>query len=625
MHRSSLGFSWPRRVLVICVIVLLYCMAFIKANTAQKTDTKIATKDGGVRNLFDVRIPMRDGVELSADIWIPVEKGKYPAILVRTPYVKAFSPGKPSMQDFLHNFATQGYVTVYQDVRGRGDSDGVLFEGDEGNDGFDTIEWIAKQPWSNGDVGMMGPSSLASLQWAAARKNPPHLRCITPTAGAHGCVGGPALLPSPWYVGGAVNLKDGIGWLNMTSGRMMQFASMAMIDWDKILWQRPLLTLDEAIGRPMPLYRKILSIRDSKFGFIIGQRLSAEDYKNINLPVLHITGWFDLLLPTVTEHWESMVKHSPAKDKQYLIIGAWDHAQTFLGGKTSMGEMEFTADSVVDIMALHSMFFAHYLMGAEESFDFPRARVYITGSNRWQDISTYPPRETLERRLYLHSGGCASSLQGDGELDWEMPGDEPADTYTYDPLQPAPAFVADKTALGPASGAPPNAEDRRPIEERDDVLVYTSAKLEEPLEILGKVYVELYASSDARDTDFTARLVDVYPDGKAVRLGPPLSGVLRARYRNGFDRPELITPGRVEKYLISLFDMGHTFLPGHRVRVEISSSAFPMIAPNQNTGNPVETDTEWKVAHQIIKHDKVYPSAVVLPVFLGKAQAKEGD
>jgi hypothetical protein len=299
-----------------------------------------------------------------------------------------------------------------------------------------------------------------------------------------------------------------------------------------------------------------------------------------------------------------MAAHSPARDQQYLLIGPWHHIQTFFGGKTSVGEMEFTDDSIVDTAALHADFYAHYLKGGTESFDFPRARVYVTGSNRWRDFDAYPPKESHERRLYLHGGGKANSADGDGVLGWEKSGGEPTDNYIYDPRQPVP------------SGGPQGlGADRRSIEQRQDVLVYTGELLSESLEIIGPVIVELFAATDGRDTDFTANLIDVYPDGTAVRLGSPNAGIIRARYRDGFGPGKLLTPGKIEKYRISLADIGHTFLPGHRLRLEISSSAYPLINPNQNTGNPIATDTEWRVAKQTIYHDADHPSALILPVF----------
>jgi putative CocE/NonD family hydrolase len=266
--------------------------------------------------------------------------------------------------------------------------------------------------------------------------------------------------------------------------------------------------------------------------------------------------------------------------------------------------MDFSSDSVVDNKALHLAFFDHYLKKVTSKFDFPRARIYVTGLNRWRSFDQYPPADARFRSLYLHSGGRANSAAGDGRLSWDSPSDEPSDGYTFDPRNPVPSKL--------------NGEDlpldHRPIERRDDVLVYTSDPLAARLEVVGRSYVELFAASDARDTDFTAKILDVYPDGRAVKLGTLPTGVIRARYRNGLELPELLTPGKPEKFRIELFDFAHAFLPGHKVRVEISSSAYPFIAPNQNTGNHVATDTEWRSARQTVFHDRARPSHVALPV-----------
>jgi len=570
-------------VRVVAVVVLLFSPWFVWAD--------------GLRNIFDARVPMRDGVELSADIWLPAVQKKYPAILIRTPYVKAAG----RLVAFPRKFAEWGYAVLLQDVRGRGDSDGAFLGGSEGNDGegndgYDTIEWIARQPWSNGDVCMMGLSYLGAVQWAAARQSPPHLKCFAPTAtGAQFGV---------MYIGNAFSM-DMMQWMNYTSGRMDQRAVGATLNWDRIYAHRPLATMDQAMGRSIPLLARILTPSDSDYDPVVGRRLGPEDFRNIDLPALHVTGWFDSAQTSTLDLWHGMAAHSPASDRQYLLIGPWNHPQTFLGGATSAGELEFSDDSVVDVMALHANFYAHYLKGEAAGFDFPRARVYVTGANRWRDFDAYPPSQNKARRLYLGSGGKANTAQGDGVLGWDTPGGAPADNFIYDPKNPVPAALNNQQSAG----------DQREIEQRQDVLVYSSEVLEVPLEIIGQVLVELFAATDGRDTDFTAKLVDVYADGRAVKLGQIKSGVVRARYRNGFDNEELLTPGKVEKYRISLADIGHTFLAGHRVRVEISSSAYPQVNPNQNTGNPIATDTEWRVAKQTIYHDQDHPSALILPVF----------
>jgi len=548
-----------------------------------------------VRTRFDLRIPMRDGVELSADAWMPLEEGRYPTILIRTPYIKADPMFR--FPEVAKLFASHGYAILIQDTRGRGDSDGEFdFFHQEGKDGYDTIEWIARQSWSNGKVGMMGVSYLGAVQWLVAFEKPPHLVCIVPTAA-------PAnYFEEAPYHGGAFQMQFALSWLNGTSGRISQTNSSGL-DWERVFKHRPLLTMDEVMGRKMPLYRKWLkhSVLDSYWKQII---FSPDDLPAIDIPALHVTGWFDGDQIGALIYWRGMMKNSPAKDNQYLLIGPWTHVETFMGGDDKQGEMELTKDSIVENMKLHLEFFGHYLKEESPEFDFPRAKIYVTGSNEWRELTEYPPASVKEKRLYFHSRGKANTLLGDGTLSWDLPKNESPDKYAYDPKDPVPDNVDGEIY----------AVDNRLIEIRKDILVYTSETLKEPIEIIGQTYVELFAASDARDTDFMAKIIDVFPDGRAVNLSPKGRGVIRARYRNGYEREELLTPNKPERFPIKLFDIGHTFLPGHKIRIEILSSAYPAIAPNQNTGNPVATDTEWKIAQQTIYHDSKRPSAVVLPL-----------
>lgn len=548
-----------------------------------------------VKRRFDVRMPMRDGIELSADVWLPAAPNRYPVILMRTPYLKTME--RLRFTELGEYFASRGYILAVQDVRGRGDSDGTFgFHLVDAEDGYDTVEWLASQLWSNGRVGMMGVSYLGAVQWLAARGRPPHLVCIAPTA-----PGGLDVVFN--YQGGAFLMGWALPWTNLVSGRIYQDGNTVGVDWNQVYTHRPLLTMDEAMGRLMPLYRDFVEHPDHDPHWE-ELHFGPEVFEKIDLPALHVAGWFDGDQPAAMHYWRGMAAHSPASEKQYLLLGPWTHEQAFLGGGVRLGEMEFSGDSVVDMRALHLAFFDHYLKGATPSFEFPRARIYVTGDNRWRDFDEYPPAETQVRQLYLHGGGRANSLLGDGRLSWDGPDDEPPDRYTYDPRNPVPSAL--------------NGEDlpldHRPIERRDDVLVYTSDVLAERLEVIGQIVVELYAASDCLDTDFTAKILDVYPDGRAVKLGTLPVGVVRARYRNGDESSEFLNPEKAEQYRIQLFDLAHTFLPGHRVRIEISSSAFPFIAPNQNTGNPIPTDTEWSVAHQTVYHDRDHPSHVTLPI-----------
>ena len=571
---------------MITILWLLTCAAtlFILAPAPASAQTD-------VRQRFGVTTPMRDGVELVSDLWLPGEEGRYPTVLVRTPYLKA----KARWMTLGHAFARNGYAFIVQDARGRGDSQGDFgFFFADAEDGYDTIEWIAAQSWSNGRIGMMGGSYRATVQWLAAREGAP-LTCLFPQAPAA------RYFDEIPYTGGAFRMEWALGWINGTSGRIGQNENAMLTDRDAVHAHRPLISMDSVMGRVMPLYRDFLqhSTEDAYWDRIL---FDDADFADMDVPALTVTGWYDADQPGAFHYWRGMRAHSPAANRQYLLAGPWDHGETRTGGTPRIGELD-RPGSVMDIDGLAMEWFDWCLKGdGDGEFDLPRARVYLTGANQWMDFDEYPPREVADRSLYLHSGGNANSAIGDGTLSWDAPGEEPPDRFTFDPHHPVPSEPA-------GDGA-----DQRAVQRRDDVLVYTSDVLEEPLTVLGKVFVIVHAATDARDTDFTAKLTDVYPDGRAIKLGVNPAGVIRARYRLGRDREVLVEPGTSQRYEIELFDLGHTFLPGHRVRIEVSSSASPFVNPNQNTGNPVATDMEWRIAQQTVYHDRERASHVRLPV-----------
>jgi putative CocE/NonD family hydrolase len=557
---------------------------------------------GQVRVRFGVPTPMRDGMKLVSDMWIPEGNGPFPTILVRTPYERTMElipSGRPP--EVGEYFARHGYVWMIQDTRGRGDSEGSFhFFRDDGPDGYDAIEWIAKQPWSNGRVCTMGVSYLGTVQWLAAKEKPPHLVCIAPTASA-----GRWFDELP-YLGGALQVQFMLGWTYRTAGRTYAGPNAIGLDWSSIYAHRPLATMDERVGREIPTWREFLEhpTHDDYWKRIELQ--APADFAALDLPALHVTGWFDWDQPGALYYWRGMAAHSPAAGKQFLLIGPWTHPQTWAGGGLSLGEWRFSGPAVVDYKPIHLAFFDRYLKQSSDSFSFPRARIYLTGVDRWLDLATFPPAGSGSTRLYLRSGGRANSLAGDGVLDWSPPASEPPDRYSSDPANPVPSSIA---------GLDPRGIDHRSIERRDDVLCYTSAVLSDTLITIGPVFVTLAAATDGPDTDFTAKLLDVAPDGRALKIGPTEVGVIRARYRAGSERLRPVSPNVVERYRIELFDVGHAFLPGHRIRLEVASSAFPFIDVNPNTGLPPATDTTARVAHQTIHHDHDRLSFVELPVW----------
>jgi putative CocE/NonD family hydrolase len=550
--------------------------------------------------LFAVETPMRDGVELVSDIWMPAGSGRFPTILVRTPYERTMElipDNRPAVVG--EYFAKHGYVWVIQDTRGRGDSEGTFaFFRDDGRDGYDMIEWIAKQPWSNGRVCMMGVSYLGTVQWLAAREKPPHLVCIAPTAAA-----GRWFDELP-YLGGALQLQFMLGWTYRTAGRTYAGGNATRLDWDRVYRHRPLATIDQAVGRSIPAWREFLEHPTLDPYWERIQLEAPRDFASLDLPALHVTGWFDWDQPGALHYWRGMQAHSPAAKDQFLLIGPWTHPQTWTGGALTLGEWQFAGASVVDYKPIHLAFFDRYLKQSTSRFEFPRARIYVTGLDQWRDLDDYAPATTVSQ-LYLHSGGRANSLAGDGTLSWTAPGQEPPDRYLSDPSRPVPSSL----------GSDPRGIDHRPIERRDDVLVYTSEPLTDTLIVAGRLFVTIHAATDGPDTDFMAKVLDVHPDGRALKLGSTETGAIRARYRNGYRATSLLRPGAVERYRIELFDVGHAFLPGHRIRLEIASSAFPFLDVNPNTGLPIATDTTSRIARQTLYHDRDRASAVELPVW----------
>jgi hypothetical protein len=549
-----------------------------------------------VKQVFGVESTMRDGTRLVSDVWMPDDGARHPVILVRTPYLR--TQAEIGYAATAKYFAQHGYAYVVQDVRGRGDSGGDFdFFFQEAHDGYDAIEAIAAEPWSNGRVCTMGISYLGTDQWLAAKEKPPHLVCMAPSS------------PAGQYqdeiprMGGAFMMMWALGWLDDVAGKIGQGANMASTDWDRVYAHRPLLTMDEAMGRKMRLYREFLE-HDTLDDYWKRVQLTADDFARIDIPVMVTTGWFDGDQTGAFFYWRGMHARPGGAKDEFLTVGPWTHVQSYLGGAEKMGEMDLPKDSIVDNKAMHLAFYDRYLKQAPSAPEQPKVRVFVTGANVWKTFDAYPVA-ARETRLYLSSAGKANTAAGDGALAWSAPVKGAADAYLFDPKKPVPLDL-----IGGVFGS-----DRSKVQARPDVLVYSTPVLDKPVEVIGKVGIDLYASSDARDTDFMAAIIDVQPDGKPLLLGSRPVGAVRARYRGGpAATPELLTPGKPELFHIGLGEIGHAFLPGHRIRIEITSSAYPMFNPNQNTGNPIATDTEWKSANQTILHDKAHPSALVLPV-----------
>ena len=564
----------------------------------------IMSHDASVRTLWDVKAPMRDGVRLSADVYLPDGEDCHPAILWRTPYDNSRGMGHYSPLEIARFFASKGYAFVIQDIRGRCDSEGEWYPFfNEGPDGYDTIEWIAKQPWCDGKIGMMGGSYAGWVQWAAARLQPPHLTTMVSTA-----AGGYWMREFP-FVNGVPCLWF-LAWLHLAGGRTLQSEVTSAVDWRKVFYHLPLSTMDEAMGRANTVWKEWLR-HPNLDDFWRKVLLDPEDFARINVPTLHITGWYDGDQPGALFFYEGMVRHSPAKDSQHILIGPWDHGGTRTP-KRQLGGVDFTQAALVDINRVHLDWFDRWLKGkASPASEWKKTRYFVMGDNRWAGQNDpWPPANIDHVKYHLHSDGRANTMMGDGELSMSEPGEEQLDGYTYDPEDPV-VTVMDIDLYG---GRVETPLDNRFILRRDDVLVYTSYPLKEAMTMSGRPLVVLYASSDCVDTDWFATLSDVHTDGRSIGLG---GGLLRASYRNSLEKPELMKPGEIYRFVLELTSTCITFHREHRIRLSVTSSAFPSFARNLNTGRDNYEDTEIKVAHNTLHHDRMHPSHLLLPIKRG--------
>lgn len=396
-------------------------------------------------------------------------------------------------------------------------------------------------------------------------------------------------------------------WLYATSGGGTQNDGPP-VDWEKVFKHRPLRTMDEAIGCKMPVLQEWLE-HPTLDEYWRPVYMQPEDFQKIQIPILMMTGLFDADQPGALFAWKSVEAHAPASEDRYLIIGPWTHGQSGFGGEAEAGDRRFPANSIIDFNALTLAFLEKYLKGSTSSFDHPKVKLYFTGSNVWREFPQYPASDVQTLDLFLASQGAANSANGNGTLGMSPPSNEnESDSFVYDPENPVVQHDPDPvTSLTIEFGV---SENRSDIQQRNDVLVYTSPPLELQLDIVGGVEVEFYASSDATDTDFTASLTDVGPDGEAISLGYLPTGIVRARHRTGKGEQSLLEPGRPYQFKIDLGHISHTFLPGHRIRLEISSSAFPFFHPNPNTGNPIADDVESRKARQSVYHTRTMPAVL---------------
>jgi hypothetical protein len=576
------------------------------------------TDYSGIRVEHNVPMPMRDGIILRADVYRPEVDGKLPALLLRTPYSKAL-PVSVVEGDPLA-IARAGYVVIEQDTRGRYASGGSFSPfRDEGSDGYDSVEWIAAQPWSSGQVGMFGCSYLGATQLLAAAERPPHLTAVNPHITASDYHEG-------WiYQGGAFALGFALSWSLMLAGDTLSRAQIPGGGAQAAADYRAAFDafLTGCAHLPLSGYPALAGEHLAPYYYEWMEHPADDDYWRrwsierrhdmIRVPAYHLGGWHDIFLGGTLANYTGMKGRggSPeARRGQKLVIGPWAHCLPLYA--SMVGAVDYGLAASGPALGTEALFLRwndHWTAGRENGAerDAP-VKLFIMGTNVWRDEKDWPLERAVETPFYFHGRGRANSRRGDGRLATEPPGDEHPDTYTYDPRSPVPTRGGGLCCLDQVRGG---AYDQREIEDRQDVLVYTSDPLDEPVEVTGPVRVVLYASSSAVDTDFTAKLVDVSPCGFARNLA---DGIIRARYREDRSRESFLEPGEVTELVIDLIATANAFGRGHAIRVEIASSNFPRFDRNPNTGRPFGREAEMQTAFQTVFHDARHPSRVVLPV-----------
>lgn len=563
----------------------------------------------------NVPVPMRDGIILYADIYRPAGEGSYPVLLQRTPYNKS-DPLVTSSEGDALRFAEAGYAVVIQDVRGRYASQGEFYVlENESHDGYDTVGWCAAQPWSSGKVGMFGASYAGATQWLAAITQPPHLVTIIPAMAFSDCRQG-------WtYEGGAFVLGLTLSWTLVYLARDTAFRKLNSLPdgesrLDGLTWavdhlsevfRRLPLTNQPELEGVAPYYFDWLAHPDEDDYW---RRWDIEaSYDRISIPALNVGGWYDIFLRGTLHNFSGVRERATpeARQGQRLLIGPWSHDFPWMDNL--VGDVDFgfaSSGPGIDFNGLQIRWFDRYLRDVENDFAAAApVHIFVMGSNVWRSEQEWPLARTRYTNYYMHSAGCANSLHGDGTLTTQAPQDEPPDSYLYNPRDPVP------TGGGAVCCSPiytqGGAFDQRHIESRADVLVYTTALLTEELEVTGPIRLTLFASTSAPDTDWTAKLVDVGPNGFARNL---TEGIVRARYRDSSSDPTLLEPGQTYEYSIDLWGTSNVYKAGHRIRVEISSSNFPRFDRNPGTGEPAE----FCSALQHVFHDTMHPSRITLPV-----------
>jgi putative CocE/NonD family hydrolase len=555
----------------------------------------------GAGRLLNVMVPMRDGIELATDLFFPVMAPgeRRPVLLTRTPY------GKHARGDGLQRFLDAGYILALQDVRGRHDSQGEFTPMlNEGPDGYDAIEWAAAQPWSDGRIGTFGGSYSGWTQWAAAKERPPHLEAmtVTVTAGKFG-------RQEVWDHG--IFMLTALNWLVFAGGgRVLQETWMS--DWRAAYQHLPMIEMPALLDRTLPAWRDWMDHPglDAYWKPVL---YDDADFAAVEVPTLHVSGWFDGNVPATAWFYEQLRTHSPAREQQALVLGPWDHvgAGADMTPSTFDGH-DFGTAAAVDMVAMKIAWYDRWLR-ADETAAVTGSRVFVTGADTWRDVPRWPHPDG-EEVWHLRSDGHANGDLAGGTLTPESPSSEPADRYQYDPADPLVLYDSWDLYGHRTSTEIPKPEPVRNMTRlvtRADTLVYTTEPIAQPLDVIGNPHLSLWAATDGPDTDWFVWLHDVDDAGISIEVS---RGQLRGRFHKSLERESLLVPGRPYEFRIELHPMAHQFRTGHRLRVVIASSNFPRYDRNLNTAAPLGYGTEMRVATNTVLHDAQHPSRVLLPV-----------
>lgn len=592
-------------------MTLARTIAPLVAGVLLATSSPKAADEYAVTYESNVPVRMRDGVTLRADVYRPRADGKFPVLLERTPYNKYGEVG------FGLHAAAHGYVVIVQDVRGRYASEGEWYTfRHEPDDGYDTVEWAAALPYSDGRVGMFGGSYVGATQMLTAIAHPPHLAGICPYVTASN-------YHSNWtYQGGAFEQWFNESWTSGLAQNAFDRDVSNRTNATKGMWELPLESY--ALFNGLTDGGAPVSLKSLAPYFLDWVAHPNEDaywkqwsieahYSDITVPQLTVAAWYDIFQGGSLRNYVGVKTHGAtdaARRGQHLLVVIGGHA----GNGPKIGDVDFGPASHFDLDAVTLAWYDYLFKNAQNEFAGKPVKIFVMGANEWREEDDWPLARAQATKYFLHSTGKANSLRGNGTLSTVAPtATEPPDEYVYDPANPAP------TIGGPlccdAAHMPPGPRDQRPAEARDDVLVYSTAPLASDMEVTGPVTLELYAKSSAVDTDFTAKLVDVWPNGFAQNL---TDGILRTRYRDSQEKPELITPGQVYKLSIDVWSTSNLFKKGHALRLDVSSSNFPRFNRNLNTGEDNGTGQRFVSATNTILHDAQHPSALTLPVVRGR-------